>query len=73
MAISEVEYFTLGAQFNHFQTYSTKIINNKNEIEILARFPPILDFELKILQLSSDSSLIYRVSQRLVLTFDFNS
>ena len=41
IGIFGVEYYTLGIWFNHFQTYSIKLINNKKEIKILARFAAV--------------------------------
>ena len=38
IGISGLEYYTLGAQFNHFQTYSIKTMSHKKEIKISARF-----------------------------------
>ena len=41
-----VKYYNISTQFNHFQTYFTKIIIQNNEIKISARFWPIICFEL---------------------------
>ena len=46
IGIFRVEYSTLGRQFNHFQTYSIKINNQKIKIRIAACFWLIFYFEL---------------------------